>query len=77
MGLISVARESLGLLGESGCASVAASARAIDAIGKVHRHGFRKRRCEFVFTVHGKLGAWLGRHTLDLVHFLMKHGRKH
>lgn len=31
----------------------------------------RKRKLEVVFTGHGKLGAWLGRHFPGLVHFLV------
>jgi NAD(P)-dependent dehydrogenase (short-subunit alcohol dehydrogenase family) len=30
-----------------------------------------QRRREYVFTAHGKVGAWMGRHLPGLVHFIM------
>jgi NAD(P)-dependent dehydrogenase (short-subunit alcohol dehydrogenase family) len=30
-----------------------------------------QRRREYVFTAHGKIGAWLGRHLPGMVHFIM------
>ena len=47
-----------------------------DRAARVMLRAIYKRKREFVFTAHGKLGAWLGRHIPGLVHFLMKHGRK-
>ncbi|MEI8254511.1 MAG: short-chain dehydrogenase, partial [Deltaproteobacteria bacterium] len=43
------------------------AAKAI--VGAVHR---RKR--EFVFTAHGKAGAFIGRHLPGLLHFAMSRG---
>lgn len=40
------------------------AARAM--LGALH-----KRKREFIFTGHGKLGAWLGQHSPSLVHFFM------
>lgn len=34
------------------------------------------RKREFVFTGHGKVGAWLGKHTPGLVYFLMRKGER-
>jgi len=36
----------------------------------------RKRKREYVFTVHGKIGAWLGRHASGFIHLAMTRGRK-
>lgn len=42
---------------------------ALAIVGAVHR-----RQREFVFTAHGKLGAFLGRHMPGLLHFAMSRG---
>jgi len=40
-----------------------------DKAARVMARAIHRRKREFVFTAHGKLGAWLGRHTPGLVHF--------
>jgi len=42
-----------------------------DKAARVMARAIHRRKREYVFTWHGKLGAWLGRHTPGLVHFAM------
>lgn len=39
--------------------------------GRVMVRAIERRKLEYVFTWHGKIGAWLGRHMPSLVHFLV------
>jgi NAD(P)-dependent dehydrogenase (short-subunit alcohol dehydrogenase family) len=43
------------------------------AAGVIVRAVHRRRR-EYVFTVHGKVGAWLGRHLPGVVHLVLSRG---
>ncbi|TNF26945.1 MAG: SDR family oxidoreductase [Deltaproteobacteria bacterium] len=40
-----------------------------DRAARVMARAIHKRKREFVFTLHGKVGGWLGRHAPGLVHF--------
>jgi NAD(P)-dependent dehydrogenase (short-subunit alcohol dehydrogenase family) len=42
-----------------------------DRAARVMVRAIHRRRLEFVFTGHGKLGAWLGRHCPRVVHLVM------
>jgi len=42
-----------------------------DRAAKVMVRAIEKRKLEYVFTGHGKIGGWLGRHMPWLVHFLV------
>lgn len=46
-----------------------------DRAAKVMARAIRKRKREVVFTGHGKLGAFLGRHAPGLVHLAVTRGR--
>ena len=48
-----------------------------DAAARVVANAILKRKREFTFTTHGKLGAWLGRHAPGLVHLAMRKDSKH
>lgn len=43
---------------------------------RVMLRAIHRRRREYVFTGHGKLGAWLGRHMPGLVHFALTRGNR-
>jgi len=45
-----------------------------DRAARLMLRAIHRRRREYVFTAHGKLGACLGRHAPDLVHLLMTRG---
>ena len=47
-----------------------------DRAAKVMIKAIYRRRREYVFTGHGVIGGWLGRHTPDLVHLLVTRGRR-
>lgn len=49
--------------------------KATDA-ARVMVQAVKRRKREYVFTGHGKIGAWLGRHTPGLVHQAMKKAGK-
>lgn len=42
-----------------------------DKAGRVMVRAIEKRKLEYVFTKHGKIGGWLGRFAPGLVHFLV------
>jgi len=42
-----------------------------DKAAKVMVRAIERRKLEYVFTGHGKIGAWLGRHFPGLVHYLV------
>jgi len=42
-----------------------------DKAARVMVRAIERRKLEYVFTGHGKIGAWLGRHVPWLVHFLV------
>ena len=42
-----------------------------DKAGRVMVRAIEKRKLEYVFTKHGKIGGWLGRFFPGLVHFLV------
>ena len=43
-----------------------------EAAARVMVTAIHRRRVEYTFTVHGKLGAWLGQHAPWLVHLVMR-----
>ena len=45
-----------------------------DRAARVMLRAIHKRKREFVFTAHGQLGAWLGRHAPWLLHALFQRG---
>ena len=45
-----------------------------EAAARVMTRAIAKRRREYTFTGHGKLGGFLGRHAPGLVHLLMRRG---
>ena len=46
-----------------------------EAAARVVVRALHRRKREFTFTGHGRVGAWLGKHTPGLVHFAMTRGR--
>lgn len=47
-----------------------------DRAAQVMVRAIHRRKREVVFTLHGKVGAWLGRHLPGLVHLAMTRGRR-
>jgi len=47
-----------------------------DKAARVMAKAIRKRKREFVFTGHGKMGAFLGKHFPGWVHWMMVRGRR-
>ncbi len=45
-----------------------------EAAARVMADAVHRRRREYTFTAHGKIGAWLGQHMPGLVHLLMRGG---
>ncbi len=45
-----------------------------EAAARVMADAIDARRREYTFTVHGKIGAWLGQHMPGLVHLIMRGG---
>lgn len=45
-----------------------------DRAARVMVRAIDRRAREYVFTVHGKVGAWMGRHAPGLVHLIMTRG---
>lgn len=45
-----------------------------DKAARVMARAIHKRKREHVFTMHGKVGGWLGRHAPGVVHFAMTRG---
>ncbi len=45
-----------------------------EAAARVMADAVHRRKVEYTFTAHGKLGAWLGQHMPGLVHLLMRRG---
>mgnify|MGYP001567794062 CR=1 FL=1 len=45
-----------------------------DKAARVCVNAIHARRREFVFTAHGKVGAWAGKHAPELVHLAMTRG---
>lgn len=43
-----------------------------EAAAKVMADAIDKRKREYTFTMHGKLGAWLGQHLPGIVHLMMR-----
>lgn len=46
-----------------------------EASARVMVNAVHRRKLEYTFTAHGKLGAWLGQHMPGLVHLMMRGGR--
>ena len=43
-----------------------------EAAARVMVTAIHRRKLEYTFTLHGKLGVWLGKHATGLVHLLMR-----
>lgn len=45
-----------------------------EAAARVMADAVHRRKVEYTFTAHGKIGAWLGKHAPGLVHLMMRRG---
>jgi short-subunit dehydrogenase len=49
---------------------------SVDRAARVMVAAITRRQRDFVFTWHGKFGAWIGRHAPWFAHFVLTRGRK-